>query len=150
MIRTAAGFLLACVTVGPATFMLADTEPPFIRIAGEIVPNALHAEDIFEVHWTLHVNKHRRCRPYGPRAVEQSIIDSSGAVKDYEPVPSIADPSNVVSSINRVKKLPMGLTSGPARYRAVAKFTCNWLQQLTGKVIVIDEPEIPFTILPQR
>lgn len=146
---TTAGFILACATVGPVTYMAVDREPPFVRVWGEIIPGEVESEQEFEVHWVLRVNEHRNCKPFGRFSVERAIIDSAGAITPFRPVSSIADPLNTMTEIRRKVRLPMGLTKGPARYHVSAKFTCNILQEIMRWPVAVEHPDIPFVVKPK-
>jgi hypothetical protein len=126
--------------------MSADREPPFVRLPeSRIIPFDVRSEQTFDVHWELYVNTHRVCHPVG--LVKRSIIDSAGKVTSFEDVPSIADPKNLRTKLDRQLKLPMGITTGPARYHAETCFACNPVQKLWP--ICITQPDIPFNVLPR-
>jgi hypothetical protein len=143
MRRVVAGLLIGGLVVAPITYMAADREPPFVRLGGRVIPNTLHSGDEFTVEWDLFVNTHRRCWAVG--GIEITFIDSAGAIKILEPQPVLADPSNRDAHISRVLRLPMGMTDGPARYRAVGYFACNVIQQYVP--IRITGPDLLFTVL---
>lgn len=145
MRRTVTGFVIGVLFVGPLTFMLADREPPFYRDAldSKIVPDRVHVDQEFEVHWSLVLVNGRRCVPVG--LVQRMIIDSTGKINSFEPVPSIADAANQRGTLVRQLRMPMGVSPGPARYHAESCFACNIVQYIWP--VCIRHPDISFTIL---
>lgn len=146
MRRVLAGLLIGGLVVAPVTYMVADREPPFVRLGGRVVPSVLHSGDEFTVEWDLFVNTHRRCWPVG--GIEITFIDSAGALKALESQPVLADPSNRDAHIHRVLRLPMGMTDGIARYRSVGHFACNIIQQYVP--IRVTGPDLLFTVVPRQ
>ncbi len=136
---------LSIAIVGPLTWMIMDREPPYTRLAGEMIPAHPRQGDFVSVRWTIDV--HKLCPPSEPRNVTRRVVDSVGTFTDYAPVEGVFGASGrgvQQQSITRAFQLPSSIEPGPARYHSTACFACNPVQKLFP--VCVSTPEIQFTI----
>jgi hypothetical protein len=148
MMRVALGTIIGGLVVAPLTFWIVDREPPIYRYDGKMTPNLVQGGDWVTIEWNIRAV--RNCEEWPPnRGVTRVIIDSTGKLHDMEPTTAIAGKAeSSKEEIKRRVRLPMGMTDGPARYRSVACFKCNWTQRWLP--VCVSSPEIPFTVLPRE
>jgi hypothetical protein len=133
--------LTAAILLFPL-WMLLDREPPFEVVDGKIEPENPKPGSLISITWD--VKPQRACPLSDRQVVRRTIIDKDGGHHDYEPVP--AHHQGHQEDIVRHFRLLSSLPPGAAKYRAVACYACNPLQQFWP--VCINFPDIPFEVAP--
>jgi hypothetical protein len=116
--------LLCTFLFGPVVYMLADRDPPFAFIRGEIVPDNPSPGESISVIWYANIT--RRC----DGIVHRRIIDSHGVIFNFTSVPALYRYSPDIAKFARTFPLPAGIAQGWAEYAPDVFYWCNPLQKL--------------------
>lgn len=126
--------------------------PPFVRIAGNLVPDRVYPGDYVQVRYvvTKRLFDNRTC----PGTLQQEIVDSqlniiSKAVRETGPAKWEDHPTNPNLEIfyGHPVQIPTQLQPGPAVFRTATFRICNWVQYLLRWPIYQIGPDLPFVIL---
>ena len=143
------GAILALCVFGPLFYMAMDREPPFTRLTGTLVPDAVDRGGNVAVRFVTT----RRYRSDCPGQVQQEIVDSqntifSKLVRETGPSRWEDDPTNPSREIfyGRPVGIPEQAAPGRALFRTVTFRYCNVLQRTLHWPIIQIGPDIFFTI----
>jgi hypothetical protein len=144
-----AAAFVAVIFMAPLFWMLLDREPPYVEHIGKVIPPEVQAGDQITVEWQMKIN--RVCPGY----IAREVVDSQNVLWNYDVQPSVRREQQFdVSGIPRLTKLrrsfviPEQAAPGPARYRSLACYVCNPIQQLWP--ICTRTPDVEFSILPKE
>lgn len=128
--------LVAIIVFGPPSYWAFDREPPYVRVAGSILPanpsdcglpdtaprGGMLPGACVKVDWTI--ARERECSPHGRFNVTRRIVDRQGV----HPLPSIDSIFGTTFTGNDLLRhfvLPVMSPIGPALYQSSASFDCN-------------------------
>lgn len=129
------------LALSPFAWWLADREPPWIRIWGEIQPT--RAGDLFSVHWHT-TPLSREC----PGTLQVEVMSG------YVVWPVLRRQVNSELNIGQIDyiappwPLAISVPRGTAKYRVTSFWFCNWMQEWLNWPIIQVGPDVEFEVLP--
>lgn len=129
----------------PIMWMAMDRNSPYEVLKSEILPPSPAPGDTAIAKFKVKV--HKQCKASPDKNVKQFIIDATGRLFSFDPVPSLYSTETNLGSgeVTREIHIPKDVTPGPAHYRVSGQFACNPIQELWPVRIIV--PDIPFEVV---